>query len=91
MRRDGPSAPGQAPHWWRVPVVEPNGSQQAPKRSHRRLDYTRDSKIAVMIRLLEKGEALPEPRRGRRAVVAGIVIAVVVVALVFATLGFLAS
>ena len=72
-------------------MVEPDGSDQAPERSKRRLDYTRDSKIAVMIRLLEKGEALPEPRRGWRAVVAGIVIAVVVVVLVFATLGFLAS
>ena len=70
-------------------MVEPDGSQQAPERSRRRLDYTRDSKIAVMIRLLEKDEA-SKPRRGRRAVVAGIVIAVVV-ALVFATLQFLAS
>ena len=72
-------------------MVEPDGSQQVPGRSKRRLAYTRDSKIAVMIRLLEKGEALPEPRRRRRAVVAGIVIAVIMVALVFATRGFLAS
>ena len=61
-----------------------------PERSRRQLDYTRDSKIAVMIRLLEKGETLAEPQRGRRTVVAGLVIAVVVIALVFATLGFLA-
>ena len=72
-------------------MVEPDGSQQAPERSKRRVDYTRDSKIAVMKRLLEKGEALPQPRRGRRVLVAGIVIVVVVVALAFATLGFLAS
>ena len=71
-------------------MAEPDGSQQAPGRNRRRLDYARGSQIAVMIRLLEKGEALPEPRRGRRAVVAGIVIAVVV-ALVFAMLGLLAS
>ena len=72
-------------------MVERDGSQQVPKRSKRRLDYTRDSKIAVMIRLLEKGEALPRPRRGRRAIVAGIFIVLAVVALVFATLRFLAS
>ena len=72
-------------------MVEPDGSQQAPERSKRRPAYTRDGKIAVMIRLLEKGEALPEPRRRRRALVAGIVIAVIVVALVFATRAFLAS
>ena len=71
-------------------MAEPHESHQAPGRSRRRLDYTRDSKIAVMIRLLEKDEAPPRSRRGRRAVVAGIVIAVVV-ALVFATLGLLAS
>ena len=71
-------------------MAEPDGSQQAPGRSRRRLEYTRDSKIAVMIRLLEKDEALLEPRRGRWPVVAGIVIAAVVV-LVLATLGFLAS
>lgn len=72
-------------------MVEPERSQQVPERSKRRLAYTRDGNIAVMIRLLEKGEALPQPRRRRRAVVAGIVIAVIVVALVFATRGFLAS
>ena len=72
-------------------MVEPEGSQQVPGRSKRRLAYTRDGNIAVMIRLLEKGEALPQPRRRRRAVVAGVVIAVIVVALVFATRGFLAS
>ncbi len=72
-------------------MAEPDGSHQAPGRSKRRLEYTRDSKIAVMIRLLEQGEAPLEPRQGRRAVVVGIVIAVLVVALVFATLGFLAS
>ena len=72
-------------------MVEPDGSQQAPERSKRRPAYTRDGKIAVMIRLLEKGEALPEPRRGRRLLVAGIVLAVIVAALVFATRAFLAS
>ena len=61
-------------------MVEPDGSQQAPERSKRRPAYTRDSNIAVMIRLLEKGEALPQPRRRRRALVAGIVLAVVALA-----------
>ena len=69
-------------------MAEPDGSQQAPRRSRRRRDYARDGKIAVMIRLLEKDEAPLEPRR---AVVNVIVIAVVVVALAFAALEFLAS
>ena len=53
--------------------------------------YVRGGSISNMMRLLAADEALPQPRRGRRAVVAGIVIAVIVVALVFATRGFLAS
>ena len=73
-------------------MAEPDGSQQAPGRSRRRRDYARDGKIAMMIRLLEE-EAPLEPRRGRRPVVAGVVIAVViavvVAVLVFAMLGFL--
>ena len=72
-------------------MAEPDGWQQAPGPGKRQRAYAPDSKIAVMIRLLEKDEAPLEPRRGRRPVVVGIVIAVVVVALVFATLGFLAG
>ena len=67
-------------------MAEPDGSQQAPGQSRRR-DYAPGSKIAVMIRLLEKHEAPLEPRRGRRP----IVIAVVLVVLVVAMLGFLVS
>ena len=62
-----------------------------PGRGKRRRNYTRDSNVSVMIRLLEKGEAPLEPRVPRRPGVVHIVIAVVVVALVFAAVGFLAS
>ena len=71
-------------------MVEPDGSQQAPEPSPRR-DYAPGSKIAAMQRLLEKGEALPEPPPSRRRGVVGIVIAVVAAILVFATLAFLAG
>lgn len=70
-------------------MVEPDGSQQVSERSNRRRDYAPDSKIAAMRRLLEKHEGPLEPPPPRRPGVTGIVIAIVVVALVFATLGFL--
>ncbi len=70
-------------------MVEPDGSQQAPEPSQRRRDYAPGSKIAAMRRLLEKDETPLEPPPSRRRDVAGIVVAVVGVILVFATLAFL--
>ena len=72
-------------------MVEPDGSRQLPERSERRRVYAPDSKISAMLRLLEKHEAPLEPAPSRRPLVAGIVIVIFVVALVFAALGFLFS
>ena len=70
-------------------MVEPDGSQQAPEPSRRWRDHAPDGTIATMRRLLEKHETPLEPPPSRRPGVAGIVVAVVSVILVFATLAFL--
>ena len=53
--------------------------------------YVRGGSVSDMMRLLAADETRREPRPARRLFMAGIIVAAVVVALVFATLGFLAS
>ena len=57
----------------------------------KRRAYVRGGSISDMTRLLATDETRREPRLARRLFMAGIIVAVVVVALVFATLGFLAK
>ena len=56
----------------------------------KRRAYVRGGSVSDMMQLLATDETRREPRAARRLLVAGIVIAVLV-ALVFATLGLLAS
>ena len=61
-------------------LADPDRSGQVPGPGKNPRIYARGGRISDMMRLLERSEAAPEPRRVWPLVMAGIAIAVVVVA-----------
>ena len=59
---------------------DPDPSEQAPGPRKSRRTYSRGGRVSDMMRLLERSETQPESRRVWPLVVAGIAIAVAVVA-----------